>query len=460
MIPAFQKCMLISPFLVSLAFANKIHEAASTPSATHPPVPTASWPTLPSNFSDLPSQSVGCWNSHFFFSFTTYFLWTEASKSITPVVTTYIPPVTHKRTYTYDTLTDCSTTNFGLTTLCDGVPRATSRSSQCRTTQFVTSDVWVQSSSTLSYIRPTWTSEFQPPQPTCKVAADGSSLCTRMYDAWSYRASQLDFETTLAPSYRGTLYNMMGPRCTRSDPSSTTYTGTMCRMIAPTYSVYYWPTPTPSGSEFCQSSRPTPTITDKPSTKVIAGHTLTSPSVYHFLRDVRIESYLFDKQRYNLSTAVPSDQVLTVAQLETDILSASVTCSGREGDYCTASLTPDFRIDDIFTARKDAYQWNCRCGTATIYQTNYKPSLAVPIREVVKQNHDIGGQDCDWDLWGGYSGDRYSGGVESSTPVLMFENVPKTAFVPITTEVSMGVETGAPPRGRRVEGVAAPTVVM
>jgi len=230
-------------------------------------------------------------------------------------------------------------------------------------------------------------------------------------------------------------------------------------MVAPTYSAYYWPTPGPSGSEFCQSSRPTHTITGKPSTTIVSGHTLTSPSVYHFLRDLRIESYLFDQQRYNLSVAIPSDQVLTVAQLESDILSASVSCAGREADLCSALFTPHFRINDIFTARADAYKRNCGCGTDTIYQTNYKPSIAVAISDVVKQNPSIGGKNCDWDLWGGYSGSSWTG-VESSIPAMVFGSVPKTSFLPVTTAASSSFETSIPmPRViRQVPPTPTPTL--
>jgi hypothetical protein len=469
---SYQKCWVIVASLLSSAYCRKCmlffslsrvltskensDEAASITNISHPPVPTASWPALPSNFSDLPSNSQECWNSRFSFSFTTYFLWTEASKSITPVVTTFNPPQTYNRTYTFTQQTDCTTTNFGLTTLCDGVPRAESRSSQCRTTQFVTSDVWVQSSSTVSYITASWTSQFKPAEPTCKVAPDGSLLCNRMYEAWSYRSSQIQSEKTLDSKYLGTLYNMIAPHCVRTYSTETTYTGTMCRLIAPTYSAYYWPTPAPSGSEFCQSTRPAPTITANPSTTVVSGHTLTSPSVYHFLRDVRIETYLFDQQRYNLSVALPSDQVLTVAQLESDILSASITCRGREADYCTASFTPDFRVNDIFIARVNAYKRNCGCEADTIYQSNYKPTLAVSISDIVNQNPNLGGKLCDWDLYAGYSGD-WNGGVESSIPAVVFEDVPRTKFLPITTKTGDVVSTTGPVPGGVVESTPTPT---
>ncbi|CAI6332060.1 unnamed protein product [Periconia digitata] len=455
-----QICSVVVSSLV--IFGSCLSETTSTLSASHPPVPTASWPPLPSSFNDIPSKSLDCWNSQFSFSFTTYFLWTEAAKSITPIVTTFVPPRTHNRTYTYEQKTNCSTTNFGLTTLCDGIPRAESRSATCRTTQVLTSDVWIESSSTLDYNTATWTSEFRPPQPSCKVAEDGSLLCDRIYDAYSYRASQLKSETTLDPSYLGTLYNMIGPHCTRSDPSETTYTGTMCRMVASTYSAYYWPTPAPTGSEFCESSKPTSTITEELATTVISGHTLTSPSVYHFMRDARIESYLFDQQRYNLSVAVPSDLVLTVAQLESDILSASITCRGHELDYCTAFFIPDFRVNDISTARADAYVRNCGCGTDTIYQSNYKPSVAVPVSDVVKQNPGIGGKDCDWDLWGGYSGSYWNGGVESSVPALVFENMPRTSFLPIarTTEAGTRSVAATPVPRNAATSTLEPTVAI
>jgi hypothetical protein len=80
--------------------------------------------------------------------------------------------------------------------------------------------------------------------------------------------------------------------------------------------------------------------------------------------------------------------------------------------------------------------------------------------DVMKQNTNIGGINCDWDLWGGYVGGNWNGGVESSIPAMVFESVPTTAFLPITTEVSSSIKTDIPVPGRRVEGTPTPTAAI
>lgn len=443
-------------------------DAHITSPPDHPPVPTASWPALPANFSDLPPDSTECWNSHFSFSFTTYFLWSEAAKTQSPIYSTFSPPITHNRTYTGNFATDCTTTTYGLTTLCDGVPRAESRRSQCRDNIIVTSDVWYQYSTLISYRTATWTSSYKQVQPTCKPAPDGSDLCTRLYDAYTYRSSLLKSETTLAPSYLGTLYNMIGPRCTRTSSATTTNTDTSCRLYAKTYSAYYWPTPAPSGSEFCESStKPTPTITGPPKTAVISGHTLTSPSVYHFLRDIRLDSASPGARRWNVSTTLPpSAAVLTVAQRESDILSAyEYICRGIEADFCSVKFTADFRVHDVRTVRAEAYSRDCSnfCsldGDGVLYQSNFRADIAVPVSEIVAQNGEVvGGKDCVWDLQGP-DDEGYRSYITSSIPAVVFVNVQNTVFVPIETAGGGGVVTGTPgamPGGSMGEATPTPT---
>jgi hypothetical protein len=176
-----------------------------------------------------------------------------------------------------------------------------------------------------------------------------------------------------------------------------------------------------------------------------------------------VDSYLFKDRRWNVSVTVPPDDVLTVAQHETDVLSAvSFTCRGIEMDYCSVQFTPDFRIQDLSTVRKSAYDRDCTyysCDKNVIYQTNYRPDIAVPISEIVKQNTRLGGEDCTWDLVQGPEGGWISY-ITSSTPAVMWTDLETKAFISIPTATRESIVTGAPgalPGGSMVKATPTPT---
>lgn len=278
------------------------------------------------------------------------------------------------------------------------------------------------------------------------MAEDRSSLCNLMYEAYYWRSSKRVSETPTPTDRAGFDYTLLveQPFCVQSPTTTSTSTKytPLCRASASQFSVYYWPTPTPTGSDFCNSKfaapTATPTIPGTPNTAVVSGLTLTSPSVYHFLKDVKVETYLSQGNTWNVSTTFPAKQPLTVEQLEKDILSASARCSGIEADYCSVYFSNNFVINDISTVRVEAYQKNCwdwrgdciSSDHGTIYQASYSPTLAVAASDLVKQHGIL--SDCKWNT-GDFVDGPWTSRYSSSTGAMVFGNVPRTAFVPITT---------------------------
>ena len=337
---------------------NGKEHLTTTIAQNHPPVPTASLPPLPSEFKDIPEESIDCWNSYYNYSFTSYFLQTEFSKSATTITTLYATPRTESEIWTWDREVECSTKDIGLTTLCDGVPRALSRERHCRTTPTTSTYFWRTEYETSVILGPTWTSQFVQPTPTCKVAPDIDPLCNRMMEAWMWRTSIWSTATSLPADVVTKISNAVPP-CSplQKYESSKPY----CRMSISTWTAYYWPYPTPTGSKFCQSDwvtpTGTPTIPGKPNTAVVSGYTLTSPSVYLFYEKVLVETYVgyamnpysayptvwpVGHEVWETYSSIPANRPLTIAQMEEAILTASQSCWGRELDYCTMNYNTAF----------------------------------------------------------------------------------------------------------------------
>ncbi|KAH7121102.1 hypothetical protein B0J11DRAFT_589965 [Dendryphion nanum] len=416
----------------------------------HPPVPAASFPALPSEFNDIPGSYQKCWTSFYDYSFTRNFLFTEFAKSSTRIVTTFNPPRTGISTYSGNAVEDCSTTLFGTTILCDNATRASSHQTNCRTRPTIGTVSWTEYQSDITTITPTWTSQFQKPSPTCKVASDLSPVCSRMFDAWRWHTAQWSSQKPVPTDITTRIYNAV-PQCTPLTYTPSPSAQPLCRISASLYQAYHWPKPAPSGSAFCTSDATLPsktlTIPNQPSTTVVSGHTLTSPSIYHFLKNVQVETYIgaaiqpggLGPQARNIwavSSFIPADKPLTVAQLESQLLTVSETCIGRELDYCSLHLNTGFRVHDISTVRSEIYRSHCvdKCfgeKGGVIYQTAYRPTIAIPVSDVMRQNGDIF-RDCFWVL------DDYSEGgwrtyYSSETAAVLVTSVASTAFVPIMT---------------------------
>lgn len=423
-------------------------------SGDHPPVPTASFQALPLEFQDIPQNYQECWTSFYGYSFTRNFLFSEFLKSSTRIATTFDPPRTGTSFYSYTTSQNCSTTLFGTSTLCDDIPRFSSRDINCLIGTVVGTITYVEYQSEITAITPTWTSEFAKPRPTCQVAPDLSPACARMFDALRWHTDQWRSQT-LAPAEITSRLYIAVPECTPLNTPSTT-DPPICRMFAGTYEAYHWPKT--STSDFCNAEptapNGTPTISTPPRTTVISGHTLTSPSVYQFLKNVQVETYKgwahqplglggLASNIWILSSAVP---IATVAVLEKDILTASESCSGREWDYCTIEFDPGFRVHDISTVRAEIYSSHCsyyRCDSSdrgVIYQSSYRPTMVVPVSDVVNQNGGIF-KDC-YFIYDDHnsSGDR-SYTISESAAILV-KDATSTQFVPIATTAGEVTRTG------------------
>ncbi|KAF2271730.1 uncharacterized protein EI97DRAFT_504724 [Westerdykella ornata] len=469
--------------------------ASTTMTADHPPVPTYSLPPLPPQFSDIPPEALSCWNSYFASIKLRNWLWTEYSKSSTRIDTTFSPPSSGISYYTYTTTTNCTTSFISPTTLCDGVPRASDKTIHgCRTAKATGEVSYIWSVSAITQITPTWTSDVELPAPTCGSSLNLQPECSRLFSAWSWYLTSMKTATPPVPTDESRSFEWAAvPPCSILSRASKR----LCKLRlaggskgeSGGYEVHYWRTPTPTGTQFCDPSwtpppAQSPSVPGKPDTALVSGLTLTSPSIYHFFRSVVLETLVGNARQpgglggyaddiWEASTTV-TERVLTVAQREAEILSVSKQCRGIEMDYCSVSFFPSsFLIRDVYTARKTAYEnncgWNCLSSTrwdgdgGVLVQESFRPSLAVPVSELLRQNSGVLG-DCDeWVSW--ESGDEGGWRSRSSSAfaALRVGEVPRTAFVEIQTAAVApeGLGKGAGKRrdgGREVDGMgrAAP----
>ncbi|KAF2014006.1 hypothetical protein BU24DRAFT_411693 [Aaosphaeria arxii CBS 175.79] len=420
----------------------------------HPPAPTATFPPLSAQFRRLPVRNQACWKSHYDYSFTSHWLMKEFAKSSTRIATTFSPPRSGTSYYTYDHTTNCETTLFGTSTLCDKIPRASGRSVSCETVPTVGSYEYYEYMSEIAVITPTWTSDYEKPKPTCQVAPDLSPLCAAFFEAWEYRKERWQKENSNFTERDQRTYWAIPP-CIPLTEIPPPNASPRCKISAETYSAYHWADRAASGSEFCNQNRSaatvTPTIPGKPNTVVVSGYTLTSPSVYHFLRKVQVQTYIglaeqpggFGPQAYDvwtISTALPGSRPLTVAQLEPEILTASKKCIGIEGDICTMNFDTDFLVDDVSKVRKEKYDRFCdseclKSDNGYILQNSYRPTIAIPISEIIGQNGGLF-SDCGWTLRESNYEHGWRSYTESSIPALLVKDVASTAFVPLTASTS------------------------
>jgi hypothetical protein len=363
---------------------------AITPAPTHPPIPVANTPALPAEFSDVPQSVVSCWDAYANYSTADTFLRSELLKSEnytwTPWTTTSYSLSTYLNGYFA-----CNTTALpSLTTLCDGYPRASTTSSSCQT---VTETYTWTVTGEASYYTPAWSTELEQLQPpTCTIASDFGPECTRLKDAYDWRTSHFQSQV---PSPSGSIE---GPGCKvliTPVPSA----NPTCYLAGGSWEAFHWPSPLPTGSAFCNTNgtnvTATPTIPGQANTAVISGMTLTSPSVYYLLRNVTLQTFaghasLIGDASTGPEVFLPSTTapLLTVKQREADILTISRICAGsNRGRYCTYHASPGFSVADLATVRASEYcgWWGCYTGD-TILQDKYKPTLGVPVSDIVAQN--------------------------------------------------------------------------
>jgi hypothetical protein len=237
----------------------------------------------------------------------------------------------------------------------------------------------------VTVIAPTWTSSIHNPYPSCGGAYNLKPECARMGSAYRHYMSSLSSDT-VSPIPSASLVSFSyaaAPPCTvlTSMPTPSAKPTCTITLKKEDYFVYYWPTPSPNPTDpsFCSNSTngtiptppPTQTIPDKPNAAIVSGHTLTSPSIYHFLKTPPLSLYAgvavtpwgfggFATTIWS-TPATPFPTLLTVAQNPhtTPLLSVSKICRGIEADYCSVHPLPSFHIHHISTVPRDAYESNC-----------------------------------------------------------------------------------------------------
>lgn len=337
---------------------------------------------------------------------------------------------------------------LGLTTLCDGYPRA----AKCIVGYTLTSAGQYTLTSVMSstgyWILPTWTTETsQIPIPTCTVAPDLSPLCARVAAAYQARVSN--------DAQNKRLY---APGCTALIKDD--YTGSAkpkCSFHAESYDGYIWPAQqTAAPGTFCPNNTATTATStgiEGPSTVVTSGLTITSPDVYHLIHNATVYKYL------GIATAVGYDisesffQIsttynrLSFSQPPSSLYSQTQSCGNtpqrREvnaaaAQYCKVANNPDFRIQDLFTVDADKYSkwYNAPTRPATICQNRYTEILALPYTDI--EGFKNVATDCNW-TW------TYGSGTTQVGPVAATFSVSDSAsFHAITATSDKNMPTGAP----------------
>jgi hypothetical protein len=296
----------------------------------------------------------------------------------------------------------CTTSYPGLTTLCDGYPRANNCNEQCTSTGISSYTLQFTETGTGRWLTPTWSTELQQLSvPTCTVAEDLSPECLRLAEAYTWRTLHIDPTASIS-----------APPCAVSLPPTSEATppaNARCSMYAESYEAYYWSTPSESNSDaFCNKDiipTGTPTIPGRPNTAVVSGLTFTSPYIYHILHNATVYKYAGHASSiayggggaiYSISTELAR---LTFAQATNSILSQSKEChkpSPHGATRCTISYKADFHVQDLFTINAKAYYGEnlATPTTATICQASYTPTIGLPLLEVASQNKV--GEDCEW----------------------------------------------------------------
>jgi hypothetical protein len=365
---------------------------------THAPFPTANIAPLPTEFSDIPPSVVSCWDAHANYSTTSSFLSTQLELGIAYSQSEYPPG--HVSLSTYLDWTCSNTALPSLTTLCDGYPRASTTTDNCVTS--VATYTWSFEATMLAFT-PTWSTELEElPSPTCTIASDFGPICSRLRDAYNWRVTHLQSQV---PSPTGSI---AGPECSVINPPVSSGTP-LCYLEGGSWEASYWPTPLPTGSALCGTNETNMTTTratpGQPVTAVISGLTLTSPSVYHFVRNATLQTFAGRASLIGEAASLGEDafapsttaSLLTVAQREEDILTLSRGCAGSgRGRYCYFRASAGFfSIADLVTVRATEYcrPYDCYDGE-TILQDEYTPTAALAMTDIVAQNGVF--TDCAW----------------------------------------------------------------
>lgn len=187
------------------------------------------------------------------------------------------------------------------------------------------------------------------------------------------------------------------------------------------YELYYWPSAPITGSSFCMNATRcaggTRTIPWLPNTAVISGHTLTSPSVYHFMKGVKISTYIGKRNNYkyrtpyyNISSSIPHETILTFPQEEAEIWTAQPIekDKGRHLHTSWKYANQTYNADWMATAPSSAYynacerERLCSRGDGTISQAHFRQYAALSVKAVLDEWDSDEFKDCNWtsQYWG------------------------------------------------------------
>lgn len=344
-------------FVVGLSLLM-IHTAIAT-TPIPPTIPLSAVFPTPS-LVGIPPADFSCWTSHVSYSL--------HSSSI------YYADENSKLKFTY---TDSTFTYYGdytvtrppaETTLCDGAPRVTGSATPTGSATLTTQT-----------IKTTWTSTWIPSVPTCTVDSY-DSICRKMYWAMTSITSRLNTQSSPSPTIPTYL---MTPPCRTPDTWPNPAAPLSCSLVVSTYKVLYWPK-TVKG-DFCGNKttiEPTPTISGKPNTARYGSLTATSPTIYHILEDVQMQTFAGRVNANRGMTWLPIDKhavpppPMTIAQnpVQTPISSAIISCNlGRQ---CYTTLKP-FSLEHLKTVPASDY-YSLVGGSDIIYQGYYSPLYTLP----------------------------------------------------------------------------------
>lgn len=429
-----------------------IPTSQTSPTTTSPAPywPTAVLPKFPLQFKDIPDSALSCWKA-----WGNYQLRTQlpnpgiiANATTSAYRSPLATPITVIEDYSY-----CSAivnqSLVGLITLCDGVPRAygiersTSWAFQPWIINYTQTDTWADN------ITPgTTLAGYENEQPDCRIAPNSVPLCDEVNSAYTWWLSSHGSQTpppvaasTTATPTKSVIETLAAPDCIQFVPVPA-HAKPTCAMEVAGEELWYWPAPAPNGSDFCNSNwiapTATPTIPGKPNTAVVSGMTLTSPSVYHFIKTVNVYTIAGTNRKadggairqstiWQLSTTLPTDKAfLTDKQLETDILSVTYVGPKHPHAAATFSYNKDFRVNDIFTMRSAPFFGSPENkGISTIIQNEVTHQFALPISEIVAQNQVF--KQCEWTRT--YTRDVYP----SDSPLAVMNMVPAHNFHAIVT---------------------------
>ncbi|KAF2736452.1 hypothetical protein EJ04DRAFT_551335 [Polyplosphaeria fusca] len=399
-----------------------ISSTSGAPNVTPPPIPTVTLPSLPTQFTDIPLESLECYDE-----------WASA-RATNAFISAQLESVETRITSSFSTTTSLSSTTYSMcdvepytgpyTTLCDGLARDTRtvRPTTCNTTSSTATVSWSDWVTSTPAWASSWSSANHVPLPSCTPAEDLDAECYALHEAYSWRRNQTEATatanstTSLNPHDASVMTKAEKPTCKTllSPPPSNLATKT-CRLGVEGYEMYYWPSAPQPGPSFCGNTTRLPGATRTnppyPNTAVISGFTLTSPSIYHFLKGVAVSTSIGRSKNgrrytpvFGLSTSIPTP-ILTLPQDESDVWTAQPTHQGRgiHAFWSWKMGVGGFNADAMVTAPAAPYfdacvreRTMCHTDDKTLIQANYRQYAAVDIKSVLAEWDSGEFGDCEW----------------------------------------------------------------